>query len=124
MRKAHLIISSIIVILVAFVYGFRPSLLFYIHLNTIDEANVFKAVMGLYLAFASLWIVGVFKSNYWKIATISNMVFMLGLAFGRIISLIMDGMPSNLLFWGIVGEMILGCWGLYLLTAKSGKEVK
>ena len=61
--KTHLIISVGIVVPVAFIYGFQPDLQFDIHLNTIDEHNFFKAIMGLYLAFSTLWILGVFKTN-------------------------------------------------------------
>jgi Domain of unknown function (DUF4345) len=121
-KNIHLILSIVIVIPVAFVYGFKPNLLFDIHLDTIDETNFFKAIMGLYLAFASLWILGVFKVKFWKIATVSNSVFMLGLAFGRIMSVIFDGVPSKIFAWGLGGEMLLGVWGLYLLTTKNTKE--
>ena len=120
-KNTSLILSIVIVIPVAFVYGSKPDLLFDIHFNTIDEANVFKAIMGLYLAFASLWILGVFKANYWKFAIVSNVVFMLGLAFGRIVCLIMDGMPSTIFVLGLIGELVLGLWGLFLLTTKSSK---
>jgi hypothetical protein len=40
--KIHLIISVLIVIPVAFVYGFNPSSEFDIHLNTVDEQNFSK----------------------------------------------------------------------------------
>jgi len=47
--KIHLIISVLLVVPVAFIYGFCPETLFDIQLNTIDEHNVFKAITGLYL---------------------------------------------------------------------------
>jgi hypothetical protein len=124
LKNTSLILSIVIVIPVAFVYGFKPDLLFDIHLNTLDETTVFKAIMGLYLAFASLWILGVFKTNYWKLAIVSNVVFMLGLAFGRIVCLIMDGIPSTIFALGLIGELVLGLWGLFVLTTKSSKESK
>lgn len=52
--KIHLIISVLIVVPVAFVYGLNPSSQFDIHLNTIDENNFFKAIMGLYIGFSTL----------------------------------------------------------------------
>ena len=85
-KNLHLLLSASIVIPIAFIYGFFPNYLFEIQVKSIDEANVFKAIMGLYLAFASFWIIGIFKPNYWKAATISNVLFMIGLAFGRTIS--------------------------------------
>ena len=84
--KIHLIISVLIVVPVAFVYGFNPSSEFDIHLNTVDEHNFFKAIMGLYLGFSILWVLGIFKANYLKVALITNLIFMLGLGFGRLLS--------------------------------------
>jgi hypothetical protein len=71
--------------------------------------------MGLYLAFASLWILGIFKNDYWKTATITNILFMLGLGFGRIISIIFDGIPSTIFILGTIGELVLGFYGWYQL---------
>ncbi|WP_236548001.1 DUF4345 domain-containing protein [Polaribacter septentrionalilitoris] len=81
-NKIHLIISVCLVMPVSFVYGFNPSSEFDIQLQTIDEHNFFKAIMGLYLGFSALWILGIFKHQYLKIAVITNIVFMLGLGFG------------------------------------------
>lgn len=118
MRKLHLILSCLIVIPVAFVYGFKPNLLFDVNLNSIDEANIFRAVMGLYLGFSTLWIIGILKPVFWKIATLSNMIFMLGLAFGRIISILLDGIPSTIFVLGTLGELILGLYALYQLKKR------
>ncbi len=113
--KTHLIISVMIVVPVAFVYGFNPSSEFDIHLNTIDEHNFFKAIMGLYLGFSILWILGVFKANYLKVALITNLIFMLGLGFGRLLSLFLDGMPTFGYQFGTFAELFLGFYGLWVL---------
>jgi hypothetical protein len=115
LKNLHLIISTFIVIPAAFIYGFQSDLLFNAPISTLDQATIFKAIMGLYLGFASLWILGILKDNYWKIATISNMIFMLGLGFGRIISLITDGIPSDIFVFGLFGELVLGLFALYSL---------
>lgn len=83
-NKIRLIISACIVIPTAFVYGFDPGLSFDMALETIDEHNFYKAIMGLYLGFSALWLLGVFKSHYLKTALITNLVFMLGLGFGEL----------------------------------------
>ena len=113
--KIHLIISVFIVVPVAFVYGFNPSSKFDIHLNTIDEHNFFKAIMGLYLGFSILWIIGVFKANYLKLALVTNLIFMLGLGFGRVLSWFMDGTPTFGYQFGTVAELFLGFYGLWVL---------
>ena len=105
--KIHLIISVLIVIPVAFVYGFNPSSEFDIHLNTIDEYNQFKAIMGLYIGFSILWILGIFKANYLKLALVTNLIFMLGLSFGRLLSLFIDGTPSFGYKFGSFAELYL-----------------
>jgi hypothetical protein len=63
-QNLHLIISTLIVIPAAIVYGFQENLLFDVQINSIDEANMLKAIMGLYLGFASLWILGIINSNF------------------------------------------------------------
>ncbi len=113
--KIHLIISILIVVPVAFVYGFNPSSKFDIYLNTTDEHIFFKAIMGLYLGFSVLWILGVFKSNYLKLALVTNLIFMLGLGFGRVLSWFMDGTPTFGYQFGTFAELFLGLYGLWVL---------
>ena len=114
-KNFHLIISTLIVASIAIVYGFQPNMVFDVSINSIDEANIFKAIMGLYLAFSMLWILGIFQINLWKIATVSNIVFMLGLAFGRVISILLDGIPTTVFVVGTVGELVLGLFAYYQL---------
>ncbi|MFK7832188.1 MAG: DUF4345 domain-containing protein [Winogradskyella sp.] len=114
--KIHLIISVCIVVPVSFVYGFNPSSEFDIHLNTVDEHNFFKAIMGLYLGFSIVWILGIFKPNYLKLALVTNIIFMLGLGFGRVLSWFIDGTPTFGYQFGTVAELFLGFYGLWVVT--------
>ena len=116
--KTHLVISVFIVVAVAFVYGFEPQSQFEIHLKTIDEHNFFKAIMGLYLGFSILWILGILKNSYLKTALITNIIFMLGLTFGRVLSLLLDGIPTFGFLFGTFAELFLGCYGLWVLSKK------
>lgn len=113
--KIHLVISVLIVVPVSFVYGFNPGSQFDIGLDTIDEVNQFKAIMGLYLGFSVLWILGVFKASYLKIALMTNLIFMLGLGFGRLLSLLLDGMPTFGYKFGAFAELFLGFYGIWAL---------
>ena len=113
--KIHLIISVLIVVPVAFVYGFNPSSEFDIQLQTIDEHNQFKAMMGLYLGFSTLWILGVFKANYLRLALITNIIFMLGLGFGRLLSFFIDGISTFGYQFGTFAELFLGFYGLFVM---------
>lgn len=116
-NKIHLIISVFIVVPVAFVYGFKPELSFDMFLETVDEHNFYKAIMGLYLGFSTLWILGVFKANYLKIAIISNLIFMLGLGLGRLLSITLDGIPTSGYLFGTIAELFLGIYGLWVLKS-------
>ena len=120
-HKIHLIISVLIVVPVSFVYGFNPSSEFDIQLQTIDEHNFFKAIMGLYLGFSILWILGVFKHQYLKLALITNMIFMLGLGFGRVLSFFIDGNPTFGYQFGTFAELFLGFYGVWVLGKTQNK---
>ncbi len=116
LKNLHLSISAAIVVPVGLVYGGKPDLLFEVSLQSPDEFSIFKAIMGLYLGFSFFWILGIFQKQFWKAATISNMIFMLGLAFGRLVSMFLDGLPSTVFLLGTVGELVLGVYAYYQLT--------
>lgn len=114
--KIHLIISVCIVIPVSFVYAFNPGFKFNIQLQTIDEHNFFKAIMGLYIGFSMLWLLGIFKQQFLKTAIVTNFVFMLGLGFGRLLSFFIDGTPTFGYQFGTFAELFLGFYGVWVLT--------
>jgi Domain of unknown function (DUF4345) len=123
LKHTHLVISSVVVFPISFVYGFFPEVFFKLSVNTVDESNILKAIMGIYIAFAILWIMGIFQMRYWKIATVSNFIFMFGLAFGRIVSMLLDGVPSAILLLGVFGEFILGCYGVYIYQQFENNKI-
>ena len=118
--KIHLVISVVVVIPVAIVYGFDLESSLNMTPETTDDFNFLKAVMGIYLGFSILWILGIFKNNYLKMALVSNVIFMIGLGFGRLASMIFDGLPSIGFLAGTVGELRLGWYGVWVLSRKSG----
>ena len=122
--KIHLIISIIIVVPVSFIYGFDPNSQFDIVPNSLDEHNFLKAIMGLYLGFSALWVLGIFHSKFLKTALISNMIFMLGLGLGRIVSVLMDGIPTFAYVFGTIAELFLGFYGIWILTKKNTNFAK
>ena len=109
-------VSAITILLVALAYGISPQtslpLLFDFHVDTIDLKQVFRAIMGLYLAHAALWALGALNPVYWKLATVSSVVFMGGLAVGRLTALLLDGWPSPYFLAGLLVELGLAVWGL------------
>lgn len=117
MKNIHLLISALLVVPIAITYGFAPDLiwplLFDFKVDTADLHNILKAVMGLYISVALVWMWGTYKPRYWETATILNIVFMAGLAAGRIISFALDGMPSVGLLVGFGGEIGLAILAYY-----------
>lgn len=114
-QKIHLIISVIIVVPVAFVYAFYPDSQFELFPKTVDEFNFYKAIMGLYLGFSTVWVLGIFKATMLETAIISNLVFMFGLGFGRVLSFFLDGEPTLSYVFGMFAELFLGCYGVWVL---------
>ena len=70
--------------------------------------------MCLYLALILFWVTGVFKVQFRQAALYSLIVFMLGLAAGRIISIIVDGIPHWLLIIYLILEISFGALGILL----------
>lgn len=122
-RNLHLGIASLTIILVGLSYGLCPSLflplLFDFKVENVDLSHVFRAMMGLYLGFASYWIIGVFKEEHWRGATLSSIVFMGGLAIGRMVSILIDGIPSVVFLIGTVMEILFMLWGIKNLRIRS-----
>ena len=117
LRNLHLLLSSVVVIMAALIYGIKPEMsmpyFFDFEVQTTDLKSVFRAVMGLYVLFSMFWILGIVKFKFWEAATLSNGLFMCGLAFGRLISMMIDGKPSTLFVFGLFGEVILGIFAFY-----------
>jgi hypothetical protein len=113
-KNLHLIVSSFIVIPTGIIYG-SPSILHErldIQVNTIDLSNLLKANMFLYIGISFVWILGIWKKEYWKSATQLNIIFMLTLATGRILSLITDGVPTNGYIFAVIAEIIIGVFSI------------
>ena len=123
-KNLHLLISLSIVIPTGIIYG-SPSILtkqLNIEVNTIDLSNMLKANMCLYLGISFVWILGIWKTKYWKRATELNILFMLTLASGRALSIVMDGLPTDGYVFGIIAEIILGLYSIYQLKKYSENE--
>jgi hypothetical protein len=87
-------------------------ILFDFNADTTNLANIFRAMMCLYVGMSVIWIMGIIKSKYWITATITNITFMGGLALGRLVSLVIDGIPGMYLLIGCIVESALAVWGL------------
>ena len=118
LKYGHLLLSTLIVIPVAFIYGANPSEIlpqvFGFEVVALELKNIFRAILGLYLFMASYWFYGLLNSKHFKTATLVNILFMGGLAFGRILSTFLDGVSIQFT-QGLIAELILAAWGIYNL---------
>ncbi|WP_108868252.1 DUF4345 domain-containing protein [Aquimarina aquimarini] len=121
-KNLHLGLSTIIVCIVALVYGLNPNkilpLFFEFSVTNLELKNIFRAMMGLYIGFSIYWSIGIIKPTHWRNATISNIIFMGGLSFGRIISTFLDGISIQYTI-GLILELIIIIWGIYNLKKES-----
>ncbi len=113
---------------IALSYGLMPqrslSFLFGIDAQAVNVVHIFRAIMGLYLALVSFWIVGALKKQITLSALYSLVIFMLGLALGRLLSLVVDGMPHWLLVVYFVLEVGFGLVGIYMIKKSINQEIK
>ena len=110
--RAFLLFCAVGLVPIALGYGAMPSAsldaLFGVAVDTVNLAHILRAVMGLYLGTAVLWIWGAVERRMTAPALASCAVFMLGLAAGRVLSIVLDGMPHWLLVVYAVLEIVLG----------------
>jgi hypothetical protein len=111
-NRAFLIFCAVGLVPIALGYGAMPSVtldaLFGINVDTTNLTHIMRAVMGLYFGMVVFWLWGAFNSSLTGPALAGCAVFMLGLAAGRILSFLMDGMPHWLLIVYAVLEIVLG----------------
>src|SRR5210317_450027 len=115
--RVFLIFCAVGLVPIALGYGARPSdsldALFGITVDTVNLTHIMRAIMGLYLAMVVVWIWGALDQQLTTPALVSCAVFMLGLAAGRILSFIVDGLPH----WLLVGYAFLEvCLGLIAIV--------
>jgi hypothetical protein len=118
MTRAFLIFCAVGLVPIALSYGAVPGAsleyLFGIAVESPNATHIFRAVMGLYLAMVVTWLVGAFNPTLTAPALACCAVFMLGLAAGRVLSLVLDGVPHWLLLVYLVLELMLGVIAAYL----------
>ncbi|MGY5449966.1 DUF4345 domain-containing protein [Agarivorans sp. MS3-6] len=112
---------------IALSYGLAPQTslnwLFDISVNSTNATHIFRAVMGLYFAMVVFWLLGAFKHKYTQAALYSLVVFMLGLAAGRAVSLVVDGPAHWLLISYFLLELAFGLVAIVMLyRLDSAKE--
>lgn len=95
---------------VALSYGVVPSAtvthLLGFPVEGVNLTHVFRAVMGIYLANALFWLAGAMNPALRRPALWALFVFMAGVAGGRVLSILIDGMPSSILVMYLLVELV------------------
>lgn len=117
-KYLNLLFSGGIVIIAGIVYGGYPEYIMPrvlgFQVQALELKNMLRAVMGIYMGIGVFWLIGAFKPKLWWAATLSNVLFMGGISFGRIISTFFDGV-SVLFTPALLLELLFFCWALYNL---------
>lgn len=104
---------------IALSYGLVPDVslpfLFGIDAADVNSRNIFRAVMGLYLAMVGLWAAGAARPAMRRPAMWSLTVFTSGVGLGRLLSVLIDGVPHPLLMVYMGLEFALAAAGWWLI---------
>ena len=122
-----LILTAIGVALVSLGYGVNPKLgmplLYGIDIESVNQINMYRAIMGLYLAISLYWIIGALNENVKLSALWSMFVFMTGIGSGRLISVYLDGTPSTIFMFFLFIEIISAVLCLFFIS-RSNKGIE
>lgn len=104
---------------VALTYGVNPQVtlayLYDIEVNSANLSNIFRAIMGLYIALNVFWIIGAFKKTLLLPAMWSLTIFMTGIGLGRMLSLFIDGIPYPAFIIYMLLEFIFAIFGFFFI---------
>lgn len=116
--KIYLVISGLLLTVIGSLTTFNPvNIKANEGIEIAGNASALNDVRSfgmLLLATALFSIIGAFKTSLRKSATISAFLLFLSLGAGRIVSIILDGMPSDGMVKATGLEMILGIAGLII----------
>jgi len=125
MMKLFLLVASGILVPVALSYGVDPAVILPKFMNItvegVDETHIFRALMCLYLGMSTFCVMAAFTPSWRHVAVIWAVFFAFSLAIGRILSIVVDGVPSRILLLYLIVELAIGIWGLLVLSRERRK---
>ncbi|BBB29726.1 DUF4345 domain-containing protein [Neptunomonas japonica] len=97
-----MVFSFFTICIIGLLYGASPSWFFRSFLLEspppgVDQSHILRAVMMLYIALGLFWLYCAFSEKYRDAGIVVLCVFCGGLVTGRILSVVIDGIPSPLL---------------------------
>ncbi len=119
LEKSLLIFAGIVLIPIGLSYGIVPEIsltgLYGFSVDTLNLKHIFRGQMGLCIGQTALYFLGAFQPKFRQLALGALVAFMLGLAAGRCISIVVDGIPHWALTFSAIAEIVMGLIGLRLL---------
>jgi len=120
LMRAYLLMVAAVLVPIALSYGIAPATLLPkvldISVQGADQTQIFRALMCLYLAASTFWVIAAFKPAWQRVAVIWAVFFVVSLAIGRAISLVVDGPASRLLDVYLGLEILGGLLGVAVLA--------
>jgi hypothetical protein len=120
MMKIFLLVAGAFLIPVALTYGIDPAATLPKFINITaegtDQTHIFRALACLYLGMSTFCIIAAFTPEWRRVAVIWAVFFAYSLAIGRILSIIIDGIPSPILLFYLAVELVVGTLGLLVLS--------
>ena len=112
LKKGLLLLSFATICIIALLYGVSPEWFFETMLvdapaPNVDQTHILRAVMTLYIGFGLFWLYCAFSDRYRDAGIVVLAVLCGGLVVGRILSVLIDGMPSPILLVYIGIELAL-----------------
>lgn len=123
--RIYLLMITVGLFPIALSYGVDPAStlpkLFGFPVEAPNETQLFRVYMCLYLGMCVFCALAAFRPEWQRVALIWAIIFMASLATGRVLSIIVDGMPVSLLNWYLVVEVAMALFGLWILARREAK---
>ena len=128
MMRLFLLFVAAILVPPALSYGIDPAAILpksmHIVVEGTDQTEMLRAVMGLYLGMTIFCAFAAFTPAWRHVAVIWAVFFLYSIASGRILSLIVDGVPSRILLFYMAVELIGGTLGLLVLVSRKAPRLR
>jgi hypothetical protein len=125
MVRVYLLMIAIGLFPIALSYGVDPAStlpkLFGFPVEAPNETQLFRVYMCLYIGMCVFCALAAFRREWQHVAMIWTIIFMVSLATGRVLSIVLDGMPAVLLNWYLVVEAAMAAFGLWILARQDGE---
>ncbi|MBV1886359.1 MAG: DUF4345 domain-containing protein [Parvibaculaceae bacterium] len=122
-ERLILLLASVGLVPIALSYGLVPSksleFLLEFPVESTNQTHVFRAIMGLYFANIAFWLAGIVFTSLRIPALWCLFIFMGGLATGRVLSLVVDGIPSFVLVFYLLAEVAFATLALLAIRKSA-----